>query len=311
MIALEDAEREALEERRRAERLRELLAGDEELSHAALPPATRASLSRRFRRLDPALLAQRRAPGPDPARPDEGDRPARAGVARGGPGLVLPHAGGEVLRGPGVERAVAAAQDVDEGQRLLLRSARPRIVDERERPCAMPVPWEDPLTVNAGYEYREEVGPEAAGRTVLAWLVARYRHSTEADLARRASPPARCGSTARPPWRWTCCGPASRSSGSGRRGRSRRCRSASRSSTATRTCWPSPSRAACPRSRTAASSSTRCSSACAACTRRPCRCTGSAAAPRASCSSRGRPGRGARSRRSGARGGSRRSTGRS
>jgi len=34
--------------------------------------------------------------------------------------------------------------------------------------------------VNAGYEYREEVGAEAAGRTVLAWLARRYRHSTEA-----------------------------------------------------------------------------------------------------------------------------------
>jgi 23S rRNA pseudouridine1911/1915/1917 synthase len=33
--------------------------------------------------------------------------------------------------------------------------------------------------VNGGFEYREEVGPEAAGRTVLAWLVLRYRHSTE------------------------------------------------------------------------------------------------------------------------------------
>ncbi len=34
--------------------------------------------------------------------------------------------------------------------------------------------------MNAGFEYREEVGPEAAGRTVIAWLAARYRHSTEA-----------------------------------------------------------------------------------------------------------------------------------
>jgi 23S rRNA pseudouridine1911/1915/1917 synthase len=34
--------------------------------------------------------------------------------------------------------------------------------------------------VNAGYEYREEVGAEAAGHTVLAWLARRYRHSTEA-----------------------------------------------------------------------------------------------------------------------------------
>jgi 23S rRNA pseudouridine1911/1915/1917 synthase len=34
--------------------------------------------------------------------------------------------------------------------------------------------------MNAGFEYREEVGPAAAGRTVLAWLATRYRHSTEA-----------------------------------------------------------------------------------------------------------------------------------
>ncbi|HSD65990.1 MAG TPA: RluA family pseudouridine synthase [Vicinamibacteria bacterium] len=33
--------------------------------------------------------------------------------------------------------------------------------------------------MNAGFEYREQIGPEAAGRTVLAWLAARYRHSTE------------------------------------------------------------------------------------------------------------------------------------
>ena len=34
--------------------------------------------------------------------------------------------------------------------------------------------------MNAGFDYREEVGPEAAGRTVLAWLSRRYRHSAEA-----------------------------------------------------------------------------------------------------------------------------------
>jgi 23S rRNA pseudouridine1911/1915/1917 synthase len=34
--------------------------------------------------------------------------------------------------------------------------------------------------VNGGFEYREEVGEEAAGRTTLAWLAQRYRHSTEA-----------------------------------------------------------------------------------------------------------------------------------
>jgi 23S rRNA pseudouridine1911/1915/1917 synthase len=33
--------------------------------------------------------------------------------------------------------------------------------------------------MNGGFEYREEVGVAAAGRTVLAWLAHRYRHSTE------------------------------------------------------------------------------------------------------------------------------------
>jgi 23S rRNA pseudouridine1911/1915/1917 synthase len=38
--------------------------------------------------------------------------------------------------------------------------------------------------VNDGFEYREQVGREAAGRTVLAHLAERYRHSSE-DLWRR------------------------------------------------------------------------------------------------------------------------------
>jgi 23S rRNA pseudouridine1911/1915/1917 synthase len=39
--------------------------------------------------------------------------------------------------------------------------------------------------MNAGFEYREEIGPDAAGRTVLAWLVRRYRHSSEAVWGER------------------------------------------------------------------------------------------------------------------------------
>src|SRR5512139_3766301 len=39
--------------------------------------------------LDPDLLAQGPAPGADAVRPHEHDRPARAGVARGRPRLVL------------------------------------------------------------------------------------------------------------------------------------------------------------------------------------------------------------------------------
>lgn len=34
--------------------------------------------------------------------------------------------------------------------------------------------------MNGGYEYREQVGPEAAGSSVLAWLARRHRHSSEA-----------------------------------------------------------------------------------------------------------------------------------
>jgi 23S rRNA pseudouridine1911/1915/1917 synthase len=39
--------------------------------------------------------------------------------------------------------------------------------------------------VNKGYEYRERVGSESAGRTVVAYLAGRYRHSTEATWRRR------------------------------------------------------------------------------------------------------------------------------
>jgi len=33
--------------------------------------------------------------------------------------------------------------------------------------------------VNGGFEYRETIGREASGSTVLAWLAARHRHSSE------------------------------------------------------------------------------------------------------------------------------------
>lgn len=39
--------------------------------------------------------------------------------------------------------------------------------------------------MNAGFEYREEVGAAAAGRTVLAWLARRYCHSSEATWRER------------------------------------------------------------------------------------------------------------------------------
>jgi len=39
--------------------------------------------------------------------------------------------------------------------------------------------------VNAGFEYREQVGGEAAGESVLGYLARRYRHSTEAAWRER------------------------------------------------------------------------------------------------------------------------------
>jgi len=42
-----------------------------------------------------------------------------------------------------------------------------------------------PSALNLGYEYREQVGPEAAGRTVLDYLAHRYRHSSEAAWRER------------------------------------------------------------------------------------------------------------------------------
>ncbi len=39
--------------------------------------------------------------------------------------------------------------------------------------------------LNTGFEYRERVGAEAAGKTVLTHLSGRYRHSTEATWRKR------------------------------------------------------------------------------------------------------------------------------
>jgi 23S rRNA pseudouridine1911/1915/1917 synthase len=39
--------------------------------------------------------------------------------------------------------------------------------------------------VNAGFEYREEIGPGADGETVLGYLTRRYRHTSEADWRAR------------------------------------------------------------------------------------------------------------------------------
>jgi 23S rRNA pseudouridine1911/1915/1917 synthase len=40
-------------------------------------------------------------------------------------------------------------------------------------------------TVNAGFEYRETIGPAGAGQTLLAYLTCRYRHSSEAEWRER------------------------------------------------------------------------------------------------------------------------------
>jgi 23S rRNA pseudouridine1911/1915/1917 synthase len=39
--------------------------------------------------------------------------------------------------------------------------------------------------VNAGFDYREEIGPEAEGETVLGYLTRRYRHTDEAEWRAR------------------------------------------------------------------------------------------------------------------------------
>ena len=39
--------------------------------------------------------------------------------------------------------------------------------------------------MNRGHEYHERIGPELAGRPLLAYLATRYRHSTETEWARR------------------------------------------------------------------------------------------------------------------------------
>jgi len=41
--------------------------------------------------------------------------------------------------------------------------------------------------LNRGFEYREHLGPAAAGRTVLDYLAGRYRHSSEGEWQRRIS----------------------------------------------------------------------------------------------------------------------------
>ena len=218
---------------------------------AAQAPADQLFLLAARQLLDPPLLAQRAAPRAHAPGPDEAHGQARARVARRDAALVLAQPGLQVLRGARVEGAVAAAQDVDEGQGLAPGARRGMRAPPHNR------------TVNRGHEYRERVAGEAAGHDVLDWLVPALRalgsrHLGRAARARRAVARRLAGGRARtcsragqslawrrPPWR-----------GAGR------CRCRSPCCTATRTCSPWPSRAGCPRSRTAASSSTRCCTAC-------------------------------------------------
>ena len=41
------------------------------------------------------------------------------------------------------------------------------------------------MRVNEGCEYREQIGPEADGMTVLAYLSRRYEHSSAGEWAER------------------------------------------------------------------------------------------------------------------------------
>ena len=47
------------------------------------------------------------------------------------------------------------------------------------------VPPSPLVPLNRGWSYREQVGPDAAGRSVLAYLTATRPHSTEAEWAAR------------------------------------------------------------------------------------------------------------------------------
>src|SRR4051794_40769816 len=63
-------------------------------------------------RLDLELVSQRAAPRRHAPLPNEGHGQSRAGVAGRAAALMLPEPPRKVLGGPGVERAVAASQDV-------------------------------------------------------------------------------------------------------------------------------------------------------------------------------------------------------
>jgi hypothetical protein len=98
-------------------------------------------------RLDAALLLQGVAPRSDLAGPHEHDRQAGPGISRRPPGPVLFEAFFQVLGDPGVERAVAATEDVDvrhggiiEGVPLSRLCPRSRELSSRPLKLASPHP---------------------------------------------------------------------------------------------------------------------------------------------------------------------------
>src|SRR5437773_10039398 len=64
-----------------------------------------------------------------------------------------------------------------EGPPFSARRARPKHTKRRVAGVGLARTGVSPL--NTGFEYREQVGPEATGQCVLAYLARRYRHSTE------------------------------------------------------------------------------------------------------------------------------------
>src|SRR5690606_27952057 len=87
------------------------------------PRLNEALLGRPAQRFDARLFAQRGAPVVDLARPDELYRQATARVAGGPARLMLTEAALEVDRRAGIERTVAAAQQVDVRHRTILLGA--------------------------------------------------------------------------------------------------------------------------------------------------------------------------------------------
>jgi len=66
---------------------------------------------------------------------------------------------------------VASAPQPAEAQARPNEAAR---LQDPTRGCTLAV-------MNSGFTYRERIGPEAAGESVLAYLTRRYRHTAEAD----------------------------------------------------------------------------------------------------------------------------------